>query len=43
MAAIESMPATILSRHFVSPVRSHSVIQLPAKASQSGPPRTRPG
>ena len=42
-AAIESIPATILSRHFVSPVRSHSVIQLPANASQSGPPRTRPG
>ena len=43
MAAMESMPAMILSRHLVSPVRSHSVIQLPAKASQSGPPRTRPG
>ncbi len=35
--------ARILSRYLVSPVRSHSVIQLPTRANQSGPARTRAG
>src|SRR5919107_165195 len=32
-------PCIILSRQRLSPVRSHSVIQLPMRANQSGPTR----
>ena len=41
MATMESTPARIMSRQCLSPVRSHSAIQLPARANQSGPMRRR--
>ena len=41
IAMIESTPAKMWSRQRVSFVRSHSVIQLPAMANQSGSTRIR--